>query len=342
MADQLWYIRAEDTEPYANQALEEHLFYRAEQGQPIFYLWQNRRTVVLGRNQNCWKECRVELLRSEGGYPARRISGGGAVFHDIGNLNFTFCAKQADYDVARQLSVMIKTLEELGISAEKSGRNDVLAQGRKFSGNAFYTRGDRCCHHGTLMVDVDRELLARYLRPSPAKLAAKGVDSVRSRVINLRQLKAELTVDMLAEALLFSLQKVYGCPLLPLELTDEDRTDIAARREHFADPDWIMGRGAPCDICMEQRFPWGELQLEMTVVSGKIGELHISSDAMDTEFVPLLEQALIGCDYRSGTMAEAVRKTGEKYPAFRQFAKDTALWLKGEEINISEAENGKI
>ena len=170
-------------DPHFNLAVEKHLLDRVAPGECILYLWQNQNTVVIGRNQNAWAECRTTLLESEGGKLARRLSGGGAVFHDVGNLNFTFLVRDEDYDVDRQLSVIQAACALAGIATEKSGRNDVLAEGRKFSGNAFYHHAGHAYHHGTLMVDVDKDKLGRYLSPPKAKLEAKGVASVRSRVV---------------------------------------------------------------------------------------------------------------------------------------------------------------
>ncbi|MEI3400678.1 MAG: lipoate--protein ligase family protein [Christensenellales bacterium] len=141
---------------------------------------------------------------------ARRLSGGGAVFHDLGNLNFTFLVPTADYDLDKQLKVIELACEKLGVKVERSGRNDILADGRKFSGNAFYKNGPRAYHHGTLMVDVDREKMGRYLNPSKAKLSSKGVDSVRSRVVNLKELASDTTIELLSQKLADAFGQVYG------------------------------------------------------------------------------------------------------------------------------------
>ena len=214
---------AVSTDPERNLAMEEYLLSHTEPGECILYLWQNQHTVVIGKNQNCWKECNVSLLEEEGGRLVRRLSGGGAVYHDLGNLNFTFLVRKADYDLDRQLSVIAGAVESFGIPVEKSGRNDLLAAGRKFSGNAFYESGDFCYHHGTLLVDVDTGKMGRYLTVSKEKLKSKGVDSVRSRVGNLKELCPKLTIQKLSEAMKKSFAEVYGGTAKELCFV-EDRT----------------------------------------------------------------------------------------------------------------------
>ena len=137
MNNRLTIIESDSTNPYKNLALENWLLDHVAEDEVILYLWQNQHTVVVGKNQNAWKECNISTLEADGGHLARRLSGGGAVYHDLGNLNFTFLAHKARYDVAKQLEVILRGLQRLGIEAEKSGRNDILVDGRKVSGNAF-------------------------------------------------------------------------------------------------------------------------------------------------------------------------------------------------------------
>ena len=152
MIERIYLDEAGNTLPYGNLAREACLLEAVGVGECILYLWQNQRTVVIGRNQNAWKECRMEQLEADGGHLVRRLSGGGAVYHDLGNLNFTFLVREEDYDVSRQLEVLVGAVNRLGIHAEKTGRNDVTVDGRKISGNAFYRADGHCYHHGTIPV----------------------------------------------------------------------------------------------------------------------------------------------------------------------------------------------
>ena len=229
-------------DPHYNLAAEQVLLEQVQDGEIILYLWQNRHTVVIGRNQNAWKECRTAKLAEDGGTLARRLSGGGAVYHDLGNLNFTFLVKDNDYDLGRQLSVIFEAVRSFGIAAEKSGRNDVLAGGRKFSGNAFYSSRGRSYHHGTLLVDADMEMMGRYLTPSKAKLAGKGVDSTRSRVVNLKELAPEMTTTSLGSAMEDAFQTVYGLQARHIDTAELDADRLHAYYEKNSSFEWLFGR----------------------------------------------------------------------------------------------------
>lgn len=294
------------TDPYENLALEEQLLTAVRPGEIMLYLWQNRHTVVIGRNQNAWKEVRVPELTRDGGHLVRRLSGGGAVYHDLGNLNFTFFVSQADYDVARQTEVILRAVRSFGIEAARTGRNDITADGRKFSGNAFYKSGGSAYHHGTLLMEVDMPNLAKYLNVPQQKLESKGVSSVRARVVNLKELCPGITIAALQGALVSALHEVYGVEPQKLPVSRIDPQKVAQGREKFSDWGWIYGRSIPFTWEGEARFPWGGIQLQFAVEAGRIRECAVYSDAMEEAAIQRLPELLTGLPLNGAALAEAV------------------------------------
>ena len=284
-------------DPAWNLALEEAIFDAADGGVSL-YLWQNRNTVVIGRNQNAWKECRVQLLESEGGTLARRSSGGGAVYHDLGNLNFTFVTSPDGYDVGRQLSVLARAAAAFGLDAEVSGRNDVLLSGtgEKFSGNAFRMTERACLHHGTILIGVDMEKLSRYLAPSKEKLAAKGVSSVRARVTNLAA-HADVDVPRMKQAMADAFCDVYGAAQT-CGLDTLDSSHVRALYARYASWEWRFGRTPAFDLTLSARFLWGETELLLSFEGGRVSTARLYTDSMDETLSDAVEAALPGarCD----------------------------------------------
>lgn len=293
-------------DPHYNIAIEKFLLQNVEPGQCILYLWQNQNTVVIGRNQNAWAECRTALLEDEGGKLARRLSGGGAVFHDLGNLNFTFLMRDEDYDLDKQFDVILTACRNLGIRAEKSGRNDLLAEGCKFSGNAFYHSQGRAYHHGTLLVDADMDKLSRYLTPSKAKLEAKGIQSVRSRVTNLKEFCPTLTCEILKEYLKTAFAQVYGGEPFTVSLDEKQLTVIEESAKELGDWGWCYGPKLPFSAQWEGRFSWGGIQIGIQAESGRIQDAHVFSDAMDWTVAEQVEKALQNCRYDLNDMYQAI------------------------------------
>ena len=307
MVKQLYYIETESVDPYYNLALEEELFHWLPADSAVLYLWQNAHTVVIGKNQNAWKECRTEQLSADGGHLVRRPSGGGAVYHDLGNLNFTFLACQGDYDVRRQLSVILQACRSFGIPAEISGRNDLLADGKKFSGNAFLEANGKGSHHGTLLIDVDMTKMPRYLRPSKEKLQAKGVNSVESRVVNLATLAPSLTIPDLKLRLRAAFEKVYGMPSVEIREEILDAAAIEATRRRNASWEWTYGKTLDFTLSFGKRFAWGETELQFQIEKGMIADVKVYSDALDSFLAPKLELALNGKRVSQQVLLDAVR-----------------------------------
>jgi lipoate---protein ligase len=307
--------RTESLDPYRNIALEEYFLETAERGTCLLYLWQNERTVVVGRNQDCRRECRVSELESDGGHLARRISGGGAVFHDLGNLNFTFVARADDYDPGRQFDVILGAVTSLGIPAEKSGRNDLTAGGRKFSGNAFFRSADRAFHHGTILVRADLAGAARYLGAEGGKFASRtgargsppnGVASKPSPMVNLSEFVPALSVDDVALALARSFGAVCGREVKALPPTKIDWFDVNARRSKFASPDWKYNRSIRFTRSFSGRYPWGGVEFYLDARDGVVVDLDVISDAMDHELAPAIAGRIRGMPFDPAIMALAV------------------------------------
>ena len=306
MVHKICHFIGESVNPYHNLAIEQYLMETVGEDSCILYLWQNRQTVVIGRNQNAWAECRTTELNQDGGHLARRLSGGGAVYHDLGNLNFTFLVSKKNYDLPKQLQVIVTACRNLGLDAQTTGRNDVTIDGRKFSGNAFFDSKGQAYHHGTLLVDVDMSKLGQYLMPSKAKLQSKGVDSVRSRVVNLKELCPELTIQRMKEEMLRAFEQVYGMTSTELSETTFDMDYVNQLRERNASWDWNYGKSLPASFSCEDRFAWGGIQLQLQVKKGRVAEAVVYSDAMEWDIAHLLQQALQNCLFDQQALQQAV------------------------------------
>ncbi len=315
MIRKLYTLESPGFDPYENLAIEEALLEQVPDC-AILYLWQNEHTVVIGKNQNPWKECAAALLAQEGGHLARRLSGGGAVFHDLGNLNFTLLLPQTDFDIQKQLTVVEKAMQSLGLPAQRSGRNDVLVQGRKFSGNAFYKNGKAAYHHGTLLVCADLQRLGRYLTPSRLKLQSKGVESVTSRVANLQEFSPELTLSQVKQALIQAFSRVYGLPVERLAVPD--RALLERLENRYASDGWIYGTRYPFSCTLEGRFLWGGVEVCLEVRENRVTRARVYTDAMEDSWVETLEQRLTLCPFERAALKAAAGDASDIASLFSQ------------------------
>ena len=300
----LQFIVSDQTNPYWNIAVENYLVEHADC--VVLYLWKNRRTVVIGQNQNPFSEVNVDALEADGGYLMRRRTGGGAVYHDDGNLNFSFVAPKALYDQQRQFGVIQRAVESFGLHTELSGRNDILAEGRKFSGNAFSKGQKNDLHHGTLLISGDMSDLARYLKPKPAKLQKHGVQSVRSRVVNLAELNPEITPESIAPRLRAAFEGVYGgCAE---EVSFEDvirRPEVRRLYEEFASDEWKYGKWKTFIAQRSAQFDWGGVELSLTIEDDIIRDVQLASDALDLAALDAARHLLTGADIKKRPPTES-------------------------------------
>ena len=290
------FLRSASTDPAFNLALEEYLFDRMDRSKPYFMLWQNARTIVVGKYQNTVEEINPEAVARHGLRVVRRLSGGGAVYHDLGNLNYTFIVDQEgaeELNFQAFVQPVIRVLAGLGVTARCSGRNDVTIDGLKFSGSAQYAREGRLLHHGCILVDSNLEDVSDALRPRAAKFESKGIKSVRSRVTTISaHTPRPVTPEQFGTLLLREVGKTQ--PLEPLELTEEQLAEVGRlQREKYASWDWNYGRSPDWGVRLEKKFPSGLLAVNLQVSEGRIEKICFSGDFFGDGEIGALEQALV-------------------------------------------------
>ena len=306
----MYLITDATTDPAWNLAAEEYLL--TQRSEPFFRLWRNADSVIIGRHQNAWAEIDLDYVEREHIPVVRRMTGGGAVFHDLGNVNYSFF----DLRDRRFTDVILEALAALGVSGACSGRNDlVLSDGRKFSGTAVCKHGNRLLEHGTLLFDASFDRLTAALRPRPEKFTGKAVRSVGSRVANLApQLAVPMSVEAFIDFLAQQIGDALGCS--PYTFSAEDRVAIERlRAERFGTADWNFGTSPACRFSHVRKFPAGLLEAHFDVVGGRIRGLRILGDYFFTrpteEFCALME----GCRYDKKAIAGRLQRvpTGDYF-----------------------------
>ena len=288
-------------DPYRNLALEEILLGLTAPSELILFLWQNEHTIVIGKNQNPWQECKVQEFLADGGWIARRMTGGGAVYHDVGNLNFSFAAGPGAYNVQRQLQVIVRAVRRFGIEAEVSGRNDVTAGGRKFSGNAFLEHGERKLHHGTLLVRGDVLKMQKYLTPDAEKLKKRSVDSVSSRVVNLADLCPAISIKALKEALVLALYEEYGVKPDASGNISLPEEEFRKLRERNASQAFLFGEEKGYSKFYRRTSEEGTMTIAVSFEEASPGnskktirDVCVWTDAMDPDSAARMRETLLG------------------------------------------------
>ena len=300
-------VNDKNTDPRINLAVEEYALNYLDPGEDYAILWQNEPAVIIGRNQNTVAEVNAPYIKEHGIHVVRRLSGGGAVYHDFGNLNFTFIV-DADKSVVSNFEYftkpVIEALASLGVKAEFSGRNDITIDGKKFSGNAQYWSKDRLLHHGTIMFNSDLSVVQEALNVKLDKIQSKGVKSVRSRVTNIfPHLPEHITIEEFKETLWRYL--IPGDKVQEYVLTEQDWSiikELSDRR--YAQWEWNYGASPEAEVEKEERFAGGKLELKFNVVDGAIQDMHIFGDFFGKKNVHAFAQLLNGHDYRESVIAE--------------------------------------
>ncbi len=301
-------ITRPETDPYFNLAAEEYAMDRFDRD--VFMLWRNAPAIIVGRHQNTLAEINPDYVRERNLPVVRRLSGGGAVFHDLGNLNFTFIAGGADahrteVDFRRFTQPIIEALQQLGVDARFEGRNDLTIDGRKFSGNAEYVHRGRILHHGTLLFSARMADVAAALRPDPAKFADKAVKSVRSRVTNISEhLPRPMTVTAFRDYLMEYV--MTGTPGAAAHaFTAEDLAAIDHLRDtKYATWEWNFGHSPRYNFSKRARTPGGTVEATIEVTDGIIRAAHFYGDYFTRGDPAELAAALVGTPHREDALRE--------------------------------------
>lgn len=294
----------QNNNPYYTLALEEYLLNNITTGQIILLLYIHDNAVIIGRNQNVFLEVDIEKVQSSCGMIARRISGGGAVYHDKNNLNFSFIASNDIYDVNRQMKVILNAVKLSGFDAYTSGRNDILIDGRKFSGNAFCKKQNTSFHHGTILIDTDIEKITQYLKPPNDKLKLKGVKSVASRVINLCEIKKTDT-ETVAKNLKTAFENEYGSAI---KISNINETEVEKIKSRNQSNDWIFNKNRECEIKVRDRFDWGGIDIGINLLGEYISYVQVDTDSLLTEFPKQIEDNLNGKKFCLTEISSALKK----------------------------------
>ncbi|PHM47421.1 lipoate--protein ligase A [Xenorhabdus miraniensis] len=327
-------LLSDSHDPWFNLAVEECIFRQMPPNQRVLFLWRNDNTVVVGRAQNPWKECNTRRMEQDGIKLARRSSGGGAVFHDLGNTCFTFMAGKPEYNKTVSTQIILEGLKKSGIHATASGRNDLVLfspEGeRKISGSAYRETKDRGFHHGTLLINADLNRLADYLNPDPKKLQAKGITSVRSRVTNLSELLPGITHEKICKGIIEAFFDQFGETVKAEIISPQILPDLPGFSDIFAKQsswEWNFGQAPAFSHTLDTRFSWGGIELHVDVEHGVISRCQMFTDSLEPAPFELLAEKLIGVLYQPEAVGRIIQQISELYPSLDTELQQSYHWL---------------
>ena len=313
-----------------NLAIEEYLLRNIAPEENILLFYINSPSIIIGRNQNTFEEINVDYVQEHNIQVVRRLSGGGAVYHDHGNLNFSFIApntKENFHNFQKFTMPVIEVLKEMGVPAELGGRNDILVEGRKISGNAQYVSGLRMVSHGTLLYNTDLSAVTNALKVKPSKIESKGIKSIRSRVANISEYLEEIPeIETFRQNILRGIFKdADHIPQYHLNDADwEAINELSASR--YQTWEWNFGHSPEFNIHKTHRFPSGEIDARMNVIKGKIDCIKFYGDFFGQYEVSELESLLLGTPYHPEELLDVLESVDiSKY--FANISAQELVWL---------------
>ncbi|MCA1056450.1 lipoate--protein ligase [Rossellomorea aquimaris] len=297
------------TDPRINLAIEEYALKNLDINESYLLFYINEPSIIIGKNQNTIEEINTEYVEKEGLHVVRRLSGGGAVYHDLGNLNFSFITKDdgdSFHNFQKFTEPVVKALNKLGVNAELSGRNDLLAEGRKISGNAQFSTKGRMFSHGTLLFDSEMENVVSALKVKKDKIESKGIKSIRSRVANISEfLDEQMSIEEFRSTLLDYI--FDGSDVKEYVLTEEDWKNIhELSEERYQNWDWNYGKSPKFNLQHSNRFPVGQIDVRLEVNKGLIENCKIYGDFFGVGNVEDIENKLSGTRYEKKEIAQAL------------------------------------
>jgi lipoate---protein ligase len=305
------------TDPRINLAIEEYALKNLDINETYLLFYINEPSIIIGKNQNTIEEINTEYVERNGIHVVRRLSGGGAVYHDLGNLNFSFITKDdgdSFLNFRKFTEPIIKALKKLGVNAELSGRNDIIVEGRKISGNAQFSTRGRMFSHGTLLFDSKIENIVSALNVKKDKIESKGIKSIRSRVANISEfLKEKMTIEEFRSVLL---ESIFGKDkdIPEYVLTEEDWANIhKLSRERYQNWEWNYGKSPKFNLQHSHRFPAGQIDVRLEVQKGIIENCKIYGDFFGAGDVAEIEEKLIGKRYEKSEIEKALQDVDIKH-----------------------------
>lgn len=300
-------VISKEYDPFSNLAIEEYLFKKISENEVILFLWQNNNSVIIGRNQNPYFECNMDVIKKYNIQIVRRITGGGAVYHDLGNLNYSVIQKNKIFSKEAICEKILMAINHFGYEAILDGRNDIVINKRKISGTAFLERNDRFLHHGCILVSADLKKMTECLNVNSNKLSGKRIDSISARVTNLADLNSAVRIDDLKKSIIVTFKTdISTMEMLDFSL-DMRSEEFESILQRYKSPQWNLGNGKEMTITLYDRFAWGDIRLAIKTDGISILDSEIYSDSLEIDIFRNLRLSLLNSKFQKIDIIDSIK-----------------------------------